>query len=81
MRHLLQTIQYVLTDYYNYYYGGCYDNPEAADTQESQAKAQVDAADGCEAAEVSTLEEAAAEGVSHQPDSGVAVVAEVCFRK
>ncbi|XP_041801714.1 angiogenic factor with G patch and FHA domains 1 isoform X2 [Chelmon rostratus] len=72
-----QTEEYVWTetDYYNYYYGGCSQNPEAADTQEGlNAVAAVDAADGSEAAEVSTP--AAAADVTVQPDSSVAATTE-----
>ncbi|XP_062271519.1 angiogenic factor with G patch and FHA domains 1 isoform X2 [Scomber scombrus] len=64
------------TDYYNYYYGGCYQNPEGAETQESSITATVDAADGNEATEVTTPNEAAAVDVSGQPDSTVAVPTE-----
>lgn len=73
-----------LPDYYNYYYGGCYQNPEGADTQESSITATVDAADGNEATadgneaiEVTTPNEAAAADVSGQPDSTAAVPTEV----
>ncbi|KAM7422170.1 hypothetical protein PAMA_010307 [Pampus argenteus] len=69
-----QTEEYVWTetDYYNYYYGGSYQNPEGADTQESLITA-VDAADGGEAASL-TVKEAA--DVSGQPDSSVAATTE-----
>ncbi|XP_022056058.1 angiogenic factor with G patch and FHA domains 1 isoform X2 [Acanthochromis polyacanthus] len=73
-----QTEEYVWTetDYYNYYYGGYSQNPEVADTQESQnaeaATAEVvDAADCSQTAEVSAPNEAAAEDVSAQTDSSV----------
>ncbi|XP_042263621.1 angiogenic factor with G patch and FHA domains 1 isoform X3 [Thunnus maccoyii] len=74
----IQTEEYVWTDtdYYNYYYGGCYQNPEGADSQESPITAAVDAADGSKAAEVTTPNEAAAADVSGQPDSSVAVTTE-----
>ncbi|XP_029006090.1 angiogenic factor with G patch and FHA domains 1 isoform X2 [Betta splendens] len=66
-----QTDEYVWTetDYYNYYYGGCYQNPEATDTQEdvktvvpaeAEAAAKAEghnAADYSEMAEVSTQNE------------------------
>nr|XP_020448224.1 angiogenic factor with G patch and FHA domains 1 isoform X2 [Monopterus albus] len=73
-----QTEEYVWTetDYYNYYYGGYYQNPEAADTQEGLNAAAADTADGSEAAEVSTQNEAAAADESVQPDSSVEVTAE-----
>ncbi|XP_053171707.1 angiogenic factor with G patch and FHA domains 1 isoform X3 [Scomber japonicus] len=69
------------TDYYNYYYGGCYQNPEGADTQESSITADAadgneTTADGNEATEVTTPNEAAAADVSGQPDSTVAVPTE-----
>ncbi|KAM7401820.1 hypothetical protein PAMP_017098 [Pampus punctatissimus] len=69
-----QTEEYVWTetDYYNYYYGGTYQNPEGADTQESLITA-VDASDVGEAAPV-TVNEAA--DVSSQPDSSVAATTE-----
>ncbi|XP_035517519.1 angiogenic factor with G patch and FHA domains 1 isoform X2 [Morone saxatilis] len=74
-----QTEEYVWTetDYYNYYYGGCSQNSEASDTQEGlNAVAAVDAADGGEAAEVSTTNEAAVADVSGQPDNSVAATTE-----
>uniref|UniRef100_A0A8P4FXA2 Angiogenic factor with G patch and FHA domains 1 n=1 Tax=Dicentrarchus labrax TaxID=13489 RepID=A0A8P4FXA2_DICLA len=74
-----QTEEYVWTetDYYNYYYGGCSQNPEASDTQEGlNTVAAVDAADGGEAAEVSTTNEAAVADVSGQPDNSVAASTE-----
>lgn len=71
-----QTEEYVWTetDYYNYYYGGSYQNPEGADAQQSPITAAVDAAEGSEAADVTTPNEAA--DVSSQPDSSVAVPTE-----
>ncbi|GLD69985.1 angiogenic factor with G patch and FHA domains 1 isoform X1, partial [Lates japonicus] len=87
-----QTEEYVWTetDYYNYYYGGYYQNPEAADTQEglnaaaaAEAEAEVvavvDGADGSEAADVSTPTAAVAAVVadeSGQPDSSVTATTE-----
>ncbi|XP_023140090.1 angiogenic factor with G patch and FHA domains 1 isoform X1 [Amphiprion ocellaris] len=78
-----QTEEYVWTetDYYNYYYGGYSQNPEVADTQESQKTEaapaeEVDAADCSQTAEVSALNEAAAEDVSAQTDSSVPVTTE-----
>ncbi|XP_071351108.1 angiogenic factor with G patch and FHA domains 1 isoform X1 [Trachinotus anak] len=66
------------TEYYNYYYGNYYQNPEAADTQEGPnlAAAAVDGADGSDAAENSTTNEAAAAEESGQPDSSVTVTTE-----
>lgn len=69
-------------DYYNYYYGGYSQNPEASDTHEGlNTVAAVDAADGSEATEVTTPNEAAAaaEEVSGQPENSVAATTEVCF--
>ncbi|XP_076613141.1 angiogenic factor with G patch and FHA domains 1 isoform X2 [Chaetodon auriga] len=73
-----QTEEYVWTetDYYNYYYGGYNQNPEAADAQEGLNAAAVDAADGSEAAEGSTPNEAAAHDVSAQPVTSVAATTE-----
>nr|XP_046240323.1 angiogenic factor with G patch and FHA domains 1 isoform X2 [Scatophagus argus] len=74
-----QTEEYVWTetDYYNYYYGGYSQNPEASDTQEGlNSVAAVDAADGSETTEVSTSNEAAAAQVSGQPDSSGATTTE-----
>lgn len=81
--------KYSLPDYYNYYYGGYYQNPEAADTQEGlnaaaaeEVAAVVDGADGSEAAEVSTPTAAVAAVVadeSGQPDSSVTATTEVSF--
>ncbi|KAK2862386.1 hypothetical protein Q5P01_001919 [Channa striata] len=76
-----QTEEYVWTesDYYNYYYGGCYQVPEAADSQEclNTVTAAVDVDDGIEAAaEVSAENEAAAADESGQVYSGAAVPTE-----
>ncbi|KAM9362352.1 angiogenic factor with G patch and FHA domains 1 [Symphorus nematophorus] len=74
-----QTEEYVWTetDYYNYYYGDYNQNPEASYTQEGlNTIAAVDAADGNEATEVSTSNEAAAVDVSAQPDNSVAAPTE-----
>ncbi|XP_068598735.1 angiogenic factor with G patch and FHA domains 1 [Brachionichthys hirsutus] len=74
-----QTEEYVWTetDYYNYYYGGCSQNPEAANVQEGLAvAAAVDATDGAETAEGSTSKEAAAAEVPGHPDNDVAAAAE-----
>ncbi|XP_041635412.1 angiogenic factor with G patch and FHA domains 1 isoform X2 [Cheilinus undulatus] len=79
------------TDYYNYYYGGYTQNQEASYTQSTQVlpdteasyiqegqrtEGAVSTADGSEAAEVPTTNEAEAADVSEQPDSSVAVTAE-----
>nr|XP_020489541.1 angiogenic factor with G patch and FHA domains 1 isoform X1 [Labrus bergylta] len=80
-----QTEEYVWTetDYYNYYYGGYTENPEASCTQDTEAsysqevlstEAAVVADDGSEAAEVSTTNAAAV--VSEQAGNSVAVSAE-----
>lgn len=79
-----QTEEYVWTetDYYNYYYGGYNQNPEASDTQEGlNPEAAVEAADVSEAAEVSAPDEAAAAtvvvtDVSGQPENSVAPTTE-----
>lgn len=74
-------------DYYNYYYGGYNQNPEASDTQEGlNLEAAVEAADVSEAAEVSAPDEAAAAtvvvtDVSGQPENSVAPTTEVGFIK
>ncbi|XP_059184916.1 angiogenic factor with G patch and FHA domains 1 isoform X1 [Centropristis striata] len=72
-----QTEEYVWTetDYYNYYYPGY---PEASDTQEAlNTEAAVDGADGGEAAEASTLNEAsAAADTNTNPDNSVAATTE-----
>ncbi|XP_042357572.1 angiogenic factor with G patch and FHA domains 1 [Plectropomus leopardus] len=68
------------TDYYNYYYGGYSQTTEASDTQEGlNTGAAVDAADGSEAAEGSTPNEAAAAAGANlqpNPDDSVAVTTE-----
>ncbi|XP_036955818.1 angiogenic factor with G patch and FHA domains 1 isoform X3 [Acanthopagrus latus] len=76
-----QTEEYVWTetDYYNYYYGGYNQNPEASDTQEGlNPEAAVEAAAVSETAEVSTPDEAAAAtvNVSVQPENSVAPTTE-----
>ncbi|XP_037642758.1 angiogenic factor with G patch and FHA domains 1 isoform X3 [Sebastes umbrosus] len=64
------------TDYYNYYYGGYPQNPEASDTTEglNTVAAVVDGADGSETAEVSTPNETA--DANPNPDGSVAVTTE-----
>ncbi|XP_078104178.1 angiogenic factor with G patch and FHA domains 1 isoform X2 [Sander vitreus] len=66
------------TEYYNYYYGGYSQNPEASDTTDglNTVVAAVDAADGSEAAEVSAPNEAAAAGANPPTDDSVAVTTE-----
>ncbi|XP_032368625.1 angiogenic factor with G patch and FHA domains 1 isoform X4 [Etheostoma spectabile] len=60
------------TEYYNYYYGGYSQNPEASDTTDGlNTVAAVVAADGSEAAEVSEPNEAA--GANPPTDDSVAV--------
>ncbi|XP_026203276.1 angiogenic factor with G patch and FHA domains 1 isoform X2 [Anabas testudineus] len=74
-----QTDEYVWTetDYYNYYYGGYYPNPEAADAQEGlNTAAAVDAANDSEAADVSMQNIAADADESEQPHSTDAVTTE-----
>lgn len=75
-------------DYYNYYYGGYSQNPEASDTQEGlNTAAPLDAAGSNETTEatteVTTSTEAAAAAaaaeVSDQPENSVAATTEVCF--
>ncbi|XP_031132882.1 angiogenic factor with G patch and FHA domains 1 isoform X2 [Sander lucioperca] len=65
------------TEYYNYYYGGYSQNPEASDTTDGlNTVAAVDAADGSEAAEVSAPNEAAAAGANPPTADTVAVTTE-----
>ncbi|CAJ1051555.1 angiogenic factor with G patch and FHA domains 1 isoform X1 [Xyrichtys novacula] len=83
-----QTEEYVWTetDYYNYYYGGYSQNPEATYTEDTQApyvqegldtvESAACAANGSPADEVSATNEAVAADVPEQPDSSVAVPAE-----
>lgn len=67
-------------DYYNYYYGGYTQNPEASNTQEdlNTAAAAVEAAEGSEATEVTSSHEAAGVEVLSQPENGAAASTEVC---
>ncbi|XP_075951805.1 angiogenic factor with G patch and FHA domains 1 isoform X1 [Anarhichas minor] len=73
-----QTEEYVWTetDYYNYYYGGHSQNPEASDTKDGpdNTVAAEDEANGSEATEVSTPTEAA--NANANPDDSVAVTTE-----
>lgn len=73
---------FVVPDYYNYYYGGYAQNPEALDAQEEQstdaAAAAVDAADGGEAAAVTTSCEGNGVEAPSQPDNSAATATEVC---
>ncbi|KAK9529322.1 hypothetical protein VZT92_013425 [Zoarces viviparus] len=73
-----QTEEYVWTetDYYNYYYGGHSQNPEASDTKDgpNNTVAAEDEANGSEATEVSTPTEAA--NANANPDDSVAVTTE-----
>ncbi|XP_033990838.1 angiogenic factor with G patch and FHA domains 1 isoform X2 [Trematomus bernacchii] len=85
-----QTEEYVWTetDYYNYYYGGNTQNPEASDSQEglnteeaaAAAAVVVEAADGSNAAGISAPNEtttaAAADVDNPTPDNGVEVTTE-----
>ncbi|XP_034095454.1 angiogenic factor with G patch and FHA domains 1 isoform X1 [Gymnodraco acuticeps] len=78
-----QTEEYVWTetDYYNYYYGGNTQNPEASDSQEGLNAAAVEAADGSNTAGVSAPNEttttaAAADVDNPTPDNGVEVTTE-----
>uniref|UniRef100_UPI0037E937C0 angiogenic factor with G patch and FHA domains 1 isoform X2 n=1 Tax=Semicossyphus pulcher TaxID=241346 RepID=UPI0037E937C0 len=65
------------TDYYNYYYGGYTENPEASYIQEDLSTvAAVETADGSEAAEVSTTNEAVVTDASGQHVDSVAVPTE-----
>lgn len=84
---------YSSLDYYNYYYGGYSQNPEASDTQKGlNTAAPSDATNGNETTEVITSNEAAAAAstaastaaaiaeVSDQPENSVvAATTEVCF--
>ncbi|XP_031699147.1 angiogenic factor with G patch and FHA domains 1 isoform X2 [Anarrhichthys ocellatus] len=73
-----QTEEYVWTetDYYNYYYGGHSQNPEASDTKDglNNTVAAEDEAHGSEATEVSTPTEAV--NANANPDDSVAVTTE-----
>uniref|UniRef100_A0A3Q3WC21 Angiogenic factor with G patch and FHA domains 1 n=1 Tax=Mola mola TaxID=94237 RepID=A0A3Q3WC21_MOLML len=74
-----QTEEYVWTetDYYNYYYGGYSQNPEASDTPETlNAVAAVSAADGSDVTEVATSKEAAAAELSGQSENCVPATTE-----
>ncbi|XP_072768751.1 angiogenic factor with G patch and FHA domains 1 isoform X2 [Nerophis lumbriciformis] len=82
-----QTEDYVWTetDYYNYYYGDYHQNPEAANSQESQevipavdtaAAGEAEAAAEVPAEVPATAEQAATVDVSAPPDSNVVVTAE-----
>ncbi|XP_068576726.1 angiogenic factor with G patch and FHA domains 1 [Cebidichthys violaceus] len=74
-----QTEEYVWTetDYYNYYYGGHSQNPEASDTKDGlNTVAAVDEANGSEATEVSTPIEAATVDANLNSDDSVAVTTE-----
>lgn len=71
------------TDYYNYYYGGYTQNPEASNAQEEQSTAAtavaveaVDAVDGGEATEVTTSCEGVGAEEASQPDNSAATSTE-----
>ncbi|XP_029989483.1 angiogenic factor with G patch and FHA domains 1 isoform X2 [Sphaeramia orbicularis] len=64
------------TDYYNYYYGDYYQNPEAAETQGSVVTAAEDVAAAGETTVASTDNNEAAAEVSDQPDSTAEVKTE-----
>ncbi|XP_034022947.1 angiogenic factor with G patch and FHA domains 1 [Thalassophryne amazonica] len=61
------------SDYYAYYYGGYYQNAEAADAQEEPVTAPVDPAVGSEVTDMSAQNE---EGLSVQPDHTAVVTGE-----
>lgn len=76
---------FVRPDYYNYYYGGYAQNPEASNPQEEPstdaaavAAVAADAANGGEAAEVTTSYDAVGAEVASQPDNSAATSTEVC---
>lgn len=78
----------MVSDYYNYYYGGYNPNTEGTDSQENlncateaaaAEAAALDAADYSTTAEVLPANEAAATDVSAPPDSSKVVATEVCF--
>lgn len=74
---------FVLPDYYNYYYGGYAQNPEASNAQEepstdAAAAVAADAANGGEVAEVTTSYDAVGAEVAGQPDNSAATSTEVC---
>lgn len=82
VRKWLLRVQYSFADYYNYYYGGNTQNPEASDSQEGLNAEAVEAADGSNAAGVSAPNEttaAAADVDNPTPDNGVEVTTEVCL--
>ncbi|XP_075870362.1 angiogenic factor with G patch and FHA domains 1 isoform X5 [Nelusetta ayraudi] len=68
------------TDYYNYYYGGYTQNPEASNAQEEQSTAAaavaVEAVDGGEATEVTTSCEGVGAEEASQPDNSAATATE-----
>lgn len=63
------------SDYYNYYYGGQAQKPEASDTKDCLDAAAEEVVNGEEATGGSTPVEAA----NANPDDSVAVPPEVCF--
>ncbi|XP_034387770.1 angiogenic factor with G patch and FHA domains 1 isoform X2 [Cyclopterus lumpus] len=77
-----QTEEYVWTetDYYNYYYGGHSQNPEASDTKDglntAAAEEEAAAANGSEATEVPTPVQAANANANPNPDDSVAATTE-----
>lgn len=68
-----------IPDYYNYYYGGYAQNPEAPNAQEEQSAAAVavEAVDGGEATAVTTSCEGVGAEVASQPDNSAATSTEV----
>lgn len=67
------------SDYYNYYYGGYSQNPEATYTHDGgNEEAAVVAADGIEATEGTTTSETPVAEISGQLENSVAASTEVC---
>lgn len=78
----------MVPDYYNYYYGGYAQNPEASNAQEEQSAdaaaavaVAVDAGDGGEAAGGTTACDGVGAEVTSQPDNSAATSTEVCSRQ
>lgn len=73
---------FYLTDYYNYYYGNCYQNAEGTDTQENVTTEGLDNAS--EVAEVVAVNKVVsvnevASDASGQHDNSIAAKTEVCL--
>ena len=74
-------MEWIFTDYYNYYYGNSYENTEATDVPGPTATVGQDPSEANEATEVPAASEAVLE-VPVQPDTHTAPKTEVgCFRR